>query len=45
VLALCDRFKVLPSQLLAEPADPLLRLLELEALAAPTEGGDDGQRG
>jgi hypothetical protein len=37
---MCERFSCLPSQLLAEPADPLMRLLELESLAAPEpEGG------
>jgi hypothetical protein len=32
VLGLCDRWHKLPSEVLAEPADPLVRLLAIENL-------------
>jgi hypothetical protein len=36
VLAICDRFHCLPSQVLAEPAS-ILRLLKIEALGTPPQ--------
>lgn len=41
ILACCERFGCLPSQLLAEP-DDLFGLLALEQLAAPADGGGVG---
>lgn len=40
MLALCDRFHKLPSEVLAEDA-AILRLLKIEALGKREEGGDD----
>lgn len=37
VLALCDRFHCLPSQLAAEPSD-LMRMLDIERLTYPQGG-------
>lgn len=41
MLALCERFHVLPSALYAEESD-LFDLIEIEYLA---KGGDDGEQG
>ena len=39
ILAVCDRFHVLPSQARAESAD-VLRLMAIHALAHPPEASD-----
>lgn len=41
MLGLCDRFKCLPSQLLAEDAY-LMKLLHIESLGKPEEVETDG---
>jgi hypothetical protein len=41
VLALCERFHALPSQVLAEDAS-ILRLVKVHDLAHPREETDDG---
>jgi hypothetical protein len=39
ILAICDRFHCLPSQVLAEDAS-ILRLVSIEALAKPDDDGE-----
>lgn len=39
---MCDRFHCLPSQILAEPAE-FLRLIEINHLAQPPEGTEEGE--